>query len=178
MATVSTSTAPPAEPVARTSPPLLELLKGAWTDPTHRASIVGAVASLGLLAILFWVNLVHFIQVWSTDENYSHGFLVPFLSLFFANEAARRGPVAVLAGIRLGSSLIAVGLGIKLATILIPFPAASDYGFILALAGLGRLPGRERGRPAVLVRSLLSGLHGPLARRALHRDRQPVAAHG
>ena len=136
MATATSSTAPPAEPVARTSPPLLDLLQGAWTDPTQRASILGGGGSLGLLAVLFWPNLVHFVQVWSTDENYSHGFLVPFLSLYFANEAARRGPVAVRSGIWLGSGLIMLGFGIKLATILIPFPAASDYGLILTLAGL------------------------------------------
>ena len=136
MATVPISTANPAEPSARTSPPLLERLRGTWNDPTQRASIVGAVAGLGLLTVLFWQNLVHFVLIWSTDENYSHGFLVPLLSLYFANEAARRGPVMVRSGLVLGSMLISVALAIKLATIVIPFPAASDYGFLLALAGL------------------------------------------
>ena len=80
-------------------------------------------------------NIRHFLLVWSTDENYSHGFLVPFISLYFANEAARKGPVAVRAGLAIGLGLIGAALGIKLATILIPFPAASDYGLLLALAG-------------------------------------------
>ena len=136
MATVPISTPSPSEPSARTSPPLLDLLRGAWNDPTHRVSIFGAVGGLGLLAFLFWQNLAHFVLIWSTDENYSHGFLVPLLSLYFANEAARRGPVAVRSGIVLGSGLIALALAIKLATVVIPFPAASDYGFLLALAGL------------------------------------------
>ena len=138
MATVPISTPSPSEPSARSSssPPLLELLRGAWANPTHRASMLGGVGGLGLLAVVFWQNLVHFVLVWSTDENYSHGFLVPFLSLYFANEAARRGPLAVRSGIWFGSSLIALALVIKLATIVIPFPAASDYGFLLALAGI------------------------------------------
>ena len=138
MATVSLSTPAPAEPrdQTRTSPPLLDLLGDAWRSDDHRVALLGAVGGLGLLALLFWQNLVHFVLIWSTDENYSHGFLVPFLSLYFANEAALRGPVAVRSGVVLGSALIAVALLIKLATILIPFPAASDYGFLLALAGL------------------------------------------
>ncbi len=135
MATVPISTPNPSEPSARSSP-LLERARAAWVDPSHRASMLGAVGALGLLAVLFWQNLVHFVLIWSTDENYSHGFLVPFLSLYFANEAARRGPVAVRSGIVLGSALIMMALTIKLATIVIPFPAASDYGFLLALAGL------------------------------------------
>ncbi len=137
MATVPISTPSPSEPSARSSsPPLLDLLRVAWSDSTHRASIVGAVGGLGLLGVVFWRNLVHFVLIWSTDENYSHGFLVPFLSLYFANEAARRGPLPVRSGVVLGSTLIGLALGIKLATIVIPFPAASDYGFLLALAGL------------------------------------------
>ena len=136
MVTVSTLTSPLSEPPARTSPPLLDLLRDAWADPDHRSALVGAGAALALVGVLFWQNLVQFVHVWSTNENYSHGFLVPLLSLYFANEAARRGPVAVRSGIWLGSFLIALGLLIKLATIYIPFPAASDYGFLLTLAGV------------------------------------------
>lgn len=136
MASVPAATPAADEPAGRPEAPLLALLRSAWAEPEHLATFVGAGAGAGLLAALFWQNLVHFVQVWSTDENYSHGFLVPFLSLYFANEAARRGPVAVRAGTWLGSTLIAVGLLIKLATVVIPFPAASDYGFLMALAGI------------------------------------------
>ena len=40
------------------------------------------------------VEPAHFVFVWTTDENYSHGFLVPLISLYFANQAAQRGPGA------------------------------------------------------------------------------------
>jgi len=135
MATVPISTSNPAEPSAG-SPPLWVLLQGAWDNPSHRASLVGAVGAVGLLGVLFWQNLVHFVLVWSSDENYSHGFLVPLLSLYFANEAARRGPVALRSGLWFGSMMVTLAIAIKLATVVIPFPAASDYGFLLALAGL------------------------------------------
>jgi len=122
-------------PPARATPPLLAIATDAWDDPRSRPAILGAVGALGLLGLMFWQNLRHFLVVWSTDENYSHGFLVPLLSLYFANEAARRGPVACRSGVVLGSALVAMALGIKLATIVVPFPAASDYGLILAMAG-------------------------------------------
>ena len=136
MATVPIPKSSPTEPSARPVPPLVSLLQAAWADAAQRPLLVGAIGAAGLLGVLFWQNLVHFVQVWSSDENYSHGFLVPFLSLYFANEAARRGPVPVRSGVFVGSLLVAVSLAIKLATVIIPFPAASDYGFLLALAGL------------------------------------------
>ena len=136
MATVPISTPPPPGPAGRPSPPLSHLLQGVWADAGQRGALGGAAGALALLGVLFWQNLVHFVQVWSTDENYSHGFLVPFLSLYFANEAAARGSVPVRSGLWLGSTLVAIALAIKLATVVIPFPAASDYGFLLALAGL------------------------------------------
>jgi exosortase len=101
----------------------------------RRGSVIGALGAVGLLGVLFWQNIVHFLMVWANDENYSHGFLVPLISLYFANEAARKGPVPVRSGVWLGSFLIATALAIKLATIVIPFPVASDYGLLMALAG-------------------------------------------
>ncbi len=117
------------------SPPLVDLLRGAWEDPASRPSAIGAMMSIGLLGVIFWENIRHFVVVWATDENYSHGFLVPFISLYFANEVARKGAVGVRSGIGLGSAMIAFGLFVKLSTILIPFPVASDYGLLIALAG-------------------------------------------
>jgi exosortase len=142
MATVPLSSprTPPTAPAnaagrERPSPPLLDLLRGAWADPGHRSLVVGAGGALTLLGFLFWPNLRHFVQVWSNDENYSHGFLVPFISLYFANEAARKGPIPIRSGMIWGSMLIAAALAIKFATIVIPFPSASDFGLLMALAG-------------------------------------------
>ncbi|WP_435022156.1 exosortase/archaeosortase family protein [Tundrisphaera sp. TA3] len=143
MATVPISTprtTPPAPSAGtardRPTPPLLDLLRGGWADPRHRALIVAAVGALGLIGFLFWENLEHFIRVWSNDENYSHGFLVPFISLYFANEAARKGPVAIRSGAFLGTALILLGLAMKAATIVIPFSVASDVGLLVTLAGV------------------------------------------
>jgi exosortase len=120
----------------RPSPPLLALIRDGWADPATRPIVLSSVGAMGLLGLIFWRNLQHFFLVWSTDENYSHGFLVPLISLYFANEATRKGPVAIRSGLGLGLVLLGLSVVIKLATILIPFPVASDYGFVLGLAGL------------------------------------------
>ena len=136
MASVPISTPLPNPEAPTTSmPPLVSALKGAWDDPSRRASALGAIGGLALLGWMFWANLRHFVFIWSTDENYSHGFLVPFISLYFANMAARKGPVALRSGLMIGLALIGMAIGIQLTTIIIPFPAAGDYALVLALTG-------------------------------------------
>ncbi|WP_435006320.1 exosortase/archaeosortase family protein [Tundrisphaera lichenicola] len=135
MATVPIPAEHPHSTGQSSAPPLLASIRSAWEDPSRRASVFGAIGATALLGFLFWENLRHFVQVWANDENYSHGFLVPLISLYFANEAARKGPVSVRSGTWIGSILITLALAIKLATIVIPFPVVSDYGFLMALAG-------------------------------------------
>src|SRR4051812_14350650 len=79
----------------RNEPALLRMVRGAIEQPEGRITLCGAIGCLGLLVLIFWLNLRHFVYVWTTDENYSHGFLVPMISLYFANQAANQGPVAV-----------------------------------------------------------------------------------
>ncbi len=134
MATVPISTPHPPAP-ASPPPPLVGLLKDAWASTSGRPAILGGVGSVALLGVMFWRNLIHFVYIWSTDENYSHGFLVPLISLYFANGAAREGPVPVRSGVVAGSFLLGLALAVKVATIVIPFSVAGDYGFLLALAG-------------------------------------------
>ena len=57
--------------------------------PTRRAGFVCGARLPGHVRALFWDNLGHFYYAWTTDENYSHGFLVPLISLYFANQVAR-----------------------------------------------------------------------------------------
>ena len=128
------STRPPAAP--RSSPALFALLLDASARPGGRTSLIGAGVSLGLLAVLFWSNLRHFVLSWSTDENYSHGFLVPLISLYFANMAAERGPVAVKGGARLGLGLLGGAVLAKLATVVVVVGTLGDLALVAALAGL------------------------------------------
>ena len=107
--------------------------------PAARAALSLSSAALGcssLLVLAFWPTLRHFVYIWSTDENYSHGFLVPLISLYIANEAARRGPTTVRAGVGLGVMLLGMSLFGRLATIVVPVGIVGDGAFLLGLAGL------------------------------------------
>jgi exosortase len=136
-ASIATDPAPPAAS-------LVEMARVGWRRPELRLTILGLLGCVGLLALVFWPTLRHFAYVWSTDENYSHGFLVPLISLYFANEAARRGPIRVRAGVTLGLGLLVLSILGRLATILVPVGIVGDGAFLLGLAGLcGLLFGTE-----------------------------------
>jgi exosortase len=126
------------EPVASRwpRPALFGLLADAFGRPESRATLVGALFGAGLLTAIFATNLRHFLISWSTDGNYSHGFLVPLISLYFANLVAQRGPVPVRGGVVLGATLLGLSLLAKLATEVIAFGTLGDLGLITAIAGM------------------------------------------
>jgi exosortase len=105
-------------------------------DHRKRGSWIGAVICLGLFAGLFRANLEHFYRVWTTDENYSHGFLVPLISLYFAYLIARRGSVPVTGGITVGIALLTFSIAGRLATIPVPIFFLADLSLLVGLAGL------------------------------------------
>jgi EpsI family protein len=111
-------------------------LQHAWREGPARPRMLAGLGAVGLLGVIFLANLRQLVHTWSTDANYSHGFLVPLLSLYFANEAARRGPVACRGGRLLGSALIGVAILGRLATILVPIGLVGDAAFVLGLAGI------------------------------------------
>jgi exosortase len=128
----------PSRPIAPGGPASEPSLAGLLIDSTRGlgpAGALGVLSGLGLLAYLFAPTLEHFARTWSTDENYSHGFLVPMISLYFANEAARRGPIQRRGGVALGVSLILPAIAGRLATTLVPVGIISDLAFLLALSG-------------------------------------------
>ena len=105
-------------------------------DPRQRMFWCGAIICIGLFTRFFWNNLDHFYYAWTTDENYSHGFLVPLISLYFAALVARGGPVPVRSGQWIGSLLLIVALLVRLVTIPLPIPFLGDIAFLIGLAGL------------------------------------------
>ena len=135
MATTSPMPAALAAPPSDEPTSLARIVRAAWSRPEHRSTLLGLAGCFGLLALIFGPNLRHFVYVWQTDENYSHGFLVPLISLYFANEAARRGPVPVRSGVVLGSTLIVLAILGRLATVLVPIGIVGDGAFLLGLAG-------------------------------------------
>ncbi len=118
------------------------LLK-ALSDPQQRNWVIGTLGCLLLLCKVFEVNLSHFVYAWTTDENYSHGFLVPFISLYFANQAFKRGPLAMRGGLVLGFCLLAVSLFGRLVMVLLPIPFFGDLAFLVGIAGICSLIGGQ-----------------------------------
>ena len=136
---MATSPLAPTCPSATADPPpsdLVALLREFWREPGNRATLVGAAGCFGLLGLTFWASLEHFLYAWTTEENYSHGFLVPLISLYFANQAARRGPVPIRSGLGFGSVLLVVALVGRLITVPLPVPFLGDLAFLLGLAGV------------------------------------------
>ena len=125
----------------RNAPALVKLARGVFEQPEGRIALLGAFGCLGMLFLIFWPNLRHFLYVWSIDENYSHGFLVPFLSLYFLNQAAERGPMTVRSGTWLGMVLLTMSILGRLATVLVPVGFVGDLSFLLGLAGVTALIG-------------------------------------
>ena len=120
----------------RPAAPLFELMRKSLGDSEGRLVLIGAGVSAAILVAMFWSNILHFATVWANDENYSHGFLVPLLSLYFANEAARRGPIVEAPGTNLGIWLLVGSIGGRLATVVVPVGFVGDLSLLLGLAGI------------------------------------------
>jgi exosortase len=97
---------------------------------------VGAGSCLALLGWAFWSDLRDMVHTWSTDGNYSHGFLVPLISLYFARDVARRGAIPRRAGVVLGSVLLALAIVGKLVTLRVPVGFVAQFSFVLGIAGI------------------------------------------
>jgi exosortase len=123
------------EPV-RPSMTMIGFLSQTVTNPAHRVTMIGGVVCLTLYGILFRDSLWHFYYAWTTDDNYSHGFLVPLLSLYFANQVVQRGLVPVRSGVVLGGALLGLAFLGRLITIPLPIPFLGDLALLLGLAGI------------------------------------------
>jgi len=133
----ATSEAPASRPSSDDRPGnLLVLFRRSLDEPGDRPIWTGAVACTALYLLLFRDVLWHFYYSWTTDENYSHGFLVPLIAVYFADQAARRGAVTIRGGAGLGGVLLIGSVLIRLVTIPLPIPFLGQVAFIIGLAGI------------------------------------------
>ncbi len=115
-----------------------------WRDPSTRPLVLCAAVAAALLGSIYWRNLLHLVLSWANEENYSHGFLVPFISLYFANQASLLGPVRRQGGAVLGMTLLVGATLVKLATVIIPYGTFGDLAFVVSIAGMcALLAGRD-----------------------------------
>ncbi len=71
-----------------------------------RPALVSLAAGLALVGWAFWPTFAWLAGKWTEDPQYSHGFLVPFFSLYLLRSAYRAGTVTF------GTPWPAVGLGL------------------------------------------------------------------
>ncbi len=127
--------ATPPLPPDRAEPSLADAAKAGLTDPANAPLLIGGAVCLALFGLLFHENLWNFYYAWTTDDNYSHGFLVPLISLYFASQIFKRGPVAIESGVASGGFLLLLALAVHLVTIPLPIPFLGNLALLVALAG-------------------------------------------
>jgi exosortase len=115
---------------------LTQLLTRDLKDPRQRSYWIGVFICIVMFVLVFLNNLWHFYYAWTTDENYSHGFLVPLISLYFGAQVARRGPVPIRGGRWTGGLLLMLAMAGRLVTIPLPIPFLGDVAFLIGLLGL------------------------------------------
>jgi exosortase len=82
------------------------------TDPSYtrrRLLLLGGL-SVGGLGVLYWNVVWDLVRVWSTDDNYSHGFLIPPIAAFLAWERRDRFLAAPLRPSLVGLIVIAASV--------------------------------------------------------------------
>ncbi|MFO0949091.1 MAG: exosortase/archaeosortase family protein [Planctomycetota bacterium] len=123
------------------------------SSPGLRAQLLGPeklplLLLLSVFGFAFGDTLLELVERWCDDPNYSHGFVVPAVSYLIYRQrvlldagsvgvASRRGAVGVLWSI----GAIAVAMGIRLATVLVPSLFLDGVSMLLAMAGCVRLVG-------------------------------------
>lgn len=94
---------------------------GAWPikETAQRPAVMWAawpwlalLAAVGCLALLYRESLAYMVHIWSTDENYGHGFFVPAISLYLIWEKRRALQALPPGGSWWGLPLVLAGLGL------------------------------------------------------------------
>ncbi|MCC7009090.1 MAG: exosortase [Acidobacteria bacterium] len=99
-------------------------------------ALLGLAAVLGALALLYWRIGGELVHAWSNDGNYSHGFLIPPLALYFAWERRSRLTAAASRPSWLGMVLILGSVGVLLAGLLGSELFLSRVSFVGIVAGI------------------------------------------
>lgn len=99
------------------------------------------MAAIALVGVVFWPTLVELVRYWNHDENYSHGYLVPVVSLIFAASAARPAGRLVRRGlprrsVRVGLVSLALGLIVHTVSAFTSFLLLDVAGLVLTLRGV------------------------------------------
>lgn len=111
-----------------------EIRPAAWRGPALIGALAAAV-SLLLLA-LFYDGLKTMVEWWSTREEYSHGFVLPFVAGFLMWQKKYLLQKLPFEGSWTGLLIVLAGMGLYLAGELSALYVIVQYSFLVVLAGL------------------------------------------
>ncbi|HTU16657.1 MAG TPA: exosortase/archaeosortase family protein [Gemmataceae bacterium] len=110
------------------------------TTRVSTRSLVPLLPILLLSACFLWAfasTLVDLAHVWRTNDQYSHGFLVPAFALFLLwLRRDRLDRSAARSGLVIGSLLLALGIGMRLAGVYWYYLPLDSYAIVPCVAGL------------------------------------------
>jgi exosortase len=109
------------------------LYKDGMTRAAQQLTAVGLV--LAALLTVYWSVIAGLIQAWSTDDNYSHGFFIVPLALYFAWERRRAIAAAPVRPSLVGAIVVAGSLFLLVAGLLGAELFLSRVSIIGAIAG-------------------------------------------
>jgi exosortase len=104
--------------------------------PTSWVWWVGVLSATGLVLLLFGPSLLYLRTLWDRDANYSHGYLVAPISLFFAYRTYRRVGPPLQGELLLGLAGVVVGIVLQLSAMIVRWPPLSYLGLLAVLRGL------------------------------------------
>jgi len=137
----------------------------------RRSSIAGLFAIGAVIVACYAGVLSHLAARWSAEANYSHGFLVPFISgwLLWHRRELLNGVRAPIRARWLGIVLIALSVLVRLLAAYLGFTLAEALAFILCIAGVtvfvGGYAALRWAWPAIVFLLFMIPLPGALAGR-------------
>jgi exosortase len=135
------------------------------------SSIVGLIVMAAVIIVGYAGALSHLVGRWSIEANYSHGFLVPFISGWLLWN--RRDRIALIGpafhGRWLGVGLLVLSMIVRLLAVYFGFMLAEPVALILCIAGvtglIGGFAGLRWAWPAIVFLLFMVPLPGAVAGR-------------
>lgn len=104
-----------------------------------------AILALVLCAAIYAPTLGSLVRRWSSDANYSHGFLVPLVSAFLLKQSLEARPsfssLKIAGGALVGAIVLTLSICLSVGTALVPSVILEAASMLLAMAGLALLLG-------------------------------------
>jgi exosortase len=103
-----------------------------------------ALAAAGPIALMFASRFRFLYELWQTDDNYSHGFLIPLVSAYLAWGVWHRQGWPERGNYPLGGLLLGLGCSLRLSGVIVGLPLVDFLALAMMLFGLAVMVGGVR----------------------------------